>query len=151
MSLQDDLRRGVFGEEAVYRTREGRTKEGRVRQAYDNLNHILDGWLAGNNTFSRKLTLETYSLPEKEGGWHGEWKSEYIRLYEQLWRKFEKIRAEVISEDPGVMTGLEEKAGKEETDVLEGLSSFSGNHPSQDYDERLANLPITHSRRALAR
>ncbi len=132
MSLQEDLRRAVFGEGVVYRSREWRSKEGRIRQARENLYHVLNDWLGGKNPSKRRISPEAFALPEKAGGWPKELKSEYLRLHRRAWLEFEKIRAEVIAEDPEVMRHLETAAGEDETEVLNGLG----------YEERFANLPL---------
>ena len=131
MSLREDLRRAVFGEGAAYRPREWRSKEGRIRQARGNLEHVLDDWVEGGNPFNKKFSLNSYTLPESSGGWREEWRRAYHRFYQQAWFEFEKIRAEVTAEEPEVMAGLEAEAGKEEAIVLNGLG----------YEERFANLP----------
>lgn len=131
MCLQEDLRRAVFGEGVAYRPPEWRTKNGRIRQANENLAHVLSDWVRGKTYFYRKLSFDTYILPEKAGGWSVEMRSEYLRFHRRAWLEFEKIRSEIISEAPEVMKSLEAEAGREEEYVLDGLG----------YEERFANIP----------
>ncbi len=131
MSLQEDLRRAVFGEGVAYRPPEWRTKDGRIRQANENLTHVLNDWIRGKTSCGRRLSFETYDLPEKAGGWSMEMKSEYLSFHRRAWLEFEKIRSEIISEAPKVMESLETEARREEEAVLSGLG----------YEERFANIP----------
>ena len=88
--------------------------------------------MAGKNSSRRRLSPETFDLPEKAGGWPEAIKSEYLRLHQRAWLEFEKIRAEVMAENPEVMLNLETAVEEEETEVLAGLG----------YEERFANLPL---------
>ena len=132
MGLQEDLRRAVFGKGVAYRPREWRSKEGRIRQARENLYHFLSDWLDGKNPSRRRLSPETFGKPERAGGWPKGLKSEYLRLLRRAWLEFEEIRAEVIAEDPEIMLSLETEVGEEEIEVLNGLG----------YEERFAKLPL---------
>ncbi len=131
MSIRTDLRRAVFGEGVAHRPPEWRTRDGRIRQANENLTHILNDWVHGKTSFGRKLSFETYDLPEKAGGWSLEMKSEYLGFHQRAWIEFEKIRSEIISEASIVMEIIEIGAGREEEAILNGLR----------YEERFANLP----------
>ena len=131
MFLRVDLKRAVFGEGAAHRSPEWRTRDGQIRQANENLTHALSDWVRGKTSFGRKLSFETYDLPEKAGGWSMEMKSEYLGFHQRAWIEFEKIRSEIISETSKMIESIEIGAGREEKAVLNGLS----------YEERFANLP----------
>ncbi len=131
MCLQENLRRAVFGEGVAYRPPEWRTKDGRIRQANENLTHVLNDWVREKTSFGRRLSFQTFDLPEKAGGWSKKMKSEYLRFHRRAWLEFEKIRSEIISESPEVMGRIEAEAGREEEAVLSGLG----------YEERFANIP----------
>ncbi len=131
MCLQEDLRRAVFGEGVAYRPPDWRTKDGRIRQANENLTHVLNDWVREKNSLGRRLSFQTFDLPEKAGGWSKKMKREYLRFHRRAWLEFEKIRSEIISETPEVMEHIEAEAGREEEDVLSGLG----------YEERFANIP----------
>ena len=131
MSIQADLRRAVFGEGIAHRPPEWRTRDGRLRQANENLTNVLSDWVRGKTSFGRKLSFDSYDIPEKAGGWSIEMKNEYLRFHQLACFEFEKIRSEISSEASKVMESIEIGAGREEQTVLSGLG----------YEERFANLP----------
>ena len=58
MSIRADLRRAVFGKGVAHRPPEWRTRDWRIRQANENLTHILNDWSSWKTSFGRKVSFD---------------------------------------------------------------------------------------------